>query len=140
MNRKERKKMRKICNAKDLVCKTCIAQLADNCKNCPIANLVDNELRRINGAKLDSGKAKTNDFADIVNDLEQTLFKQVREMKAKPSPCLDCKRKGCGAYHDVCPKYQEYTHDEIDVEKKLYRYYIEQTTWNNRRRQKKRGN
>ena len=68
MNRKERKKMRKICNAKDLVCKTCITQLADNCRKCPIANLVDNELRRMNGTK-------TDDFAEIVNDLEQTLFK-----------------------------------------------------------------
>ena len=60
-------------------------------------------------------------------------------MKTKPSPCINCPKKGCGAYHDVCPKYQEYAHEEVS-EKNLYRYYINQTTWNNRKRQKKRGN
>lgn len=24
------------------------------------------------------------------------------------APCKDCERKGCGAYHDECPGYQEY--------------------------------
>lgn len=24
------------------------------------------------------------------------------------APCKDCPDKGCGAYHDKCPKYQEY--------------------------------
>ncbi len=24
------------------------------------------------------------------------------------SPCKDCQNKGCGAYHDECPEYQEY--------------------------------
>jgi hypothetical protein len=57
-------------------------------------------------------------------------------MKAKPSPCLDCKRKGCGAYHDICPDYQKWSSDTIDVEKPLYRDYVAPTTWNNRKRKK----
>lgn len=24
------------------------------------------------------------------------------------APCRYCEKKGCGAYHDVCPAYQEY--------------------------------
>ena len=23
-------------------------------------------------------------------------------------PCRDCENKGCGAYHDICEKYQDY--------------------------------
>lgn len=23
-------------------------------------------------------------------------------------PCIDCKRRGCGIYHDICPKYNEW--------------------------------
>ena len=68
MTRKERRNMKKICNAKDLVCKTCVGQQANNCRKCPIANLVDNELRRMNGAKAD-------DFAEIVDTLEMNLLK-----------------------------------------------------------------
>lgn len=66
MNRKERRNMKKICNAKDLVCKTCVTQLTDNCDKCPIANLVDNELRRMNGAKK---QVKSNEFTEIVDSL-----------------------------------------------------------------------
>lgn len=23
-------------------------------------------------------------------------------------PCINCERKGCGTYHDICKPYQEY--------------------------------
>ena len=26
----------------------------------------------------------------------------------KTAPCKDCPKKGCGAYHDECPEYQEF--------------------------------
>lgn len=35
-------------------------------------------------------------------------------------PCKDCERKGCGAYHDSCKKYQEYR-AKIDTVHAKYR-------------------
>lgn len=32
----------------------------------------------------------------------------VKDMSAKSNCCLDCPRKGCGAYHSQCPDYQEF--------------------------------
>lgn len=29
-------------------------------------------------------------------------------MRKIDTPCKNCERKGCGAYHDHCDKYQEY--------------------------------
>ena len=29
-------------------------------------------------------------------------------MVIKNNCCKDCERKGCGAYHDICEKYQAY--------------------------------
>lgn len=63
MKRKERRKLAKICNAKDLVCKTCVSHNTNNCRVCPITNLIDNELHKIN-------KTQKDDFAAIVDDLE----------------------------------------------------------------------
>lgn len=30
------------------------------------------------------------------------------------SPCINCEKRGCGAYHDVCPAYQEVKQKEIE--------------------------
>jgi hypothetical protein len=30
-------------------------------------------------------------------------------------PCGNCPKKGCGAYHDECPEYQEYRQKRIDA-------------------------
>lgn len=29
-------------------------------------------------------------------------------MKKDNCPCKDCPKKGCGAYHDICEKYQAF--------------------------------
>ena len=42
MTRKQRRKLTKVCSAKDLVCKTCVGQKNNACYKCPIQNLVDN--------------------------------------------------------------------------------------------------
>ena len=34
------------------------------------------------------------------------------------APCEHCERKGCGAYHDICPEYQEYRQKNIEDYKK----------------------
>lgn len=57
-------------------------------------------------------------------------------MKKGPAPCIDCPKKGCGAYHDICPDYQEWVNDEVD-ETELYREYIPQNTWNSRKKYRK---
>lgn len=63
MKRKEKRKLAKICNAKDLVCKTCKSHLTNACKICPITNLIDNELHKINGTW-------TDEFAEVVSNIE----------------------------------------------------------------------
>lgn len=37
-------------------------------------------------------------------------------------PCINCERKGCGAYHDQCKKFKKYTKEKIKIrnEKKKY--------------------
>ena len=44
MNRKERKNLARLCNAKDVVCKVCTKRELDDCKLCPIVNIIDIEL------------------------------------------------------------------------------------------------
>ena len=57
-------------------------------------------------------------------------------MKKGPSPCLTCERQGCGAYHDICPDYQEYVHDEIVTKPPPYRDYIPDHIWHSRKKYK----
>lgn len=33
-------------------------------------------------------------------------------------PCKDCERKGCGVYHDICEKYQEFVRAKTLANKK----------------------
>ena len=33
------------------------------------------------------------------------------------APCVNCDKKGCGSYHDKCPKYLEFKNEK---EKELY--------------------
>ena len=82
MTRKQRRRLAKVCNAKDLVCKTCVSQNGNTCKICPIAHLIDNELHRINGTKgndytLSNDYASSNltsdDFAAFVDELEASF-------------------------------------------------------------------
>lgn len=37
-------------------------------------------------------------------------------------PCINCERKGCGAYHDQCKKFKKYTKEKTKIrnEKKKY--------------------
>lgn len=37
----------------------------------------------------------------------------------KVSPCKDCEKKGCGTYHDVCDKYQQYKVDRESMMKRV---------------------
>ena len=63
MKRKERRKLVKICNAKDLVCKTCVSHNKNACVVCPITNLIDDEMHVINGTQKD-------EFAEVVSNIE----------------------------------------------------------------------
>lgn len=65
MTRKQRRKLAKVCNAKDLVCKTCVSQKSNVCKKCPIVNLVDNELHRINKTK-----GNDSDYVSVADEFE----------------------------------------------------------------------
>lgn len=40
-------------------------------------------------------------------------------------PCKDCEKKGCGAYHDKCKKYQEYELERQGIrhQKMLYQEF-----------------
>jgi hypothetical protein len=52
-------------------------------------------------------------------------------------PCLDCERKGCGAYHDVCEDYQGYKklmeeNRAVRYKSNLQREYVKDTTFKSR--------
>lgn len=51
-----------------------------------------------------------------------------------PSPCTRCEKQGCGAYHDICPTYKDWTDSKIIIEKGLFREHIPESTWNSRKR------
>lgn len=53
-------------------------------------------------------------------------------MKKGPSPCIDCPKKGCGAYHDICPEYQAWANDEVKITKPMSRAYIPTSVWKSR--------
>lgn len=77
MTRKQRRRLAKVCNAKDLVCKTCASQNGNTCKICPIAHLIDNELHRINDTKskdYTSSNLTSDDFAAFVDELEASFM------------------------------------------------------------------
>lgn len=38
----------------------------------------------------------------------------------KTAPCKDCPRKGCGAYHDECPDYQEFRKERDKLNDELH--------------------
>lgn len=63
MTRKQRRKLTKVCSAKDLVCKTCVSQKSNVCKKCPIVNLIDNELHRINDTH-------NSDYISVADEFE----------------------------------------------------------------------
>ena len=55
-------------------------------------------------------------------------------MKKGPPPCGKCDKKGCGAYHDICPTYQKWADDEIDLDKPILREYLPDSLWDSRRK------
>lgn len=36
-------------------------------------------------------------------------------MKQDNCPCKDCEKKGCGAYHELCEKYQAFRAERLKV-------------------------
>ena len=42
------------------------------------------------------------------------------DWNAPNAPCVDCERKGCGAYHDQCEKFKQYK-EEV----KAYRKHVD---------------
>lgn len=39
-------------------------------------------------------------------------------------PCKDCPKKGCGAYHDICEKYQAFRAEKLkEYEERLKKYH-----------------
>lgn len=55
------------------------------------------------------------------------------EKLREPSPCMNCDRKGCGVYHDICPDYQGWLNSGTEIEKEILRAFIPEKTWNSRR-------
>ena len=51
--------------------------------------------------------------------------------KGKP-PCATCEKQGCGAYHDICPDYQDWLNNEIQEVKPISRIYIPERLWKSR--------
>ena len=31
------------------------------------------------------------------------------------NPCIDCPKKGCGAYHDICPEHQAMKQERAEI-------------------------
>lgn len=31
------------------------------------------------------------------------------------NPCIDCPKKGCGAYHDICPEHQAMKREREEI-------------------------
>lgn len=44
-------------------------------------------------------------------------------------PCIDCERKGCGAYHDECKSYNNYKENKIKINKIRKDMYKRTTGW-----------
>lgn len=44
-------------------------------------------------------------------------------------PCIDCERKGCGAYHDKCELYKKYKEDKTKINKLRKDMYKKITGW-----------
>ena len=46
-------------------------------------------------------------------------------------PCEKCERKGCGAYHDVCPDFKKYKaqNEAMKPEKIIFKDYINEATY-----------
>lgn len=43
-----------------------------------------------------------------------------KSFRYEQPPCLNCERRGCGSYHDICPEYKQYK-DEVAKNKQLRR-------------------
>lgn len=39
-------------------------------------------------------------------------------------PCIKCKQKGCGVYHDQCKSYKKYKEDRNQLKKQLKKQNI----------------
>lgn len=47
---------------------------------------------------------------------------------AVESPCMDCNKKGCGAYHDKCEIFKRYK-ALSEAEKENNKKYLRETAW-----------
>lgn len=45
-------------------------------------------------------------------------------MKQDNCPCKDCEKKGCGAYHGICEKYQEFRAEKLKEYEERVKKYI----------------
>ena len=60
-----------------------------------------------------------------------------KKLRVEQSPCIDCEKKGCGSYHDICEKYRAYK-DKVEQSKQLIRSkntgreYIKESTFKSR--------
>lgn len=44
-------------------------------------------------------------------------------MKQDNCPCKDCEKKGCGAYHELCEKYQAFRAEKLkEYEERLKKH------------------
>lgn len=48
------------------------------------------------------------------------------------APCMDCPDVGCGVYHDICPKYQEFKKNQQESYKRRILISETESTLNKR--------
>lgn len=37
----------------------------------------------------------------------------------RTAPCKNCEKKGCGAYHDICPEYVQWKGERIQTSRSM---------------------
>ena len=59
-----------------------------------------------------------NDYIDQM--IDDKIERQLKKgwLYIMKSPCIDCERKGCGVYHDICEPYLEYKKYKQEIRKK----------------------
>lgn len=67
MTKIEKRYLANVCDAKDIVCNACRHHHGDMCSKCPIVNLIDNELRRLQTGDVNAVKELVDIFeADAI--------------------------------------------------------------------------
>ena len=67
MTKANKKYLANMCNAKDIVCTACRKHKENACNKCPIVNIMDDELRRLQGNETKAVKEMLNVFESDID-------------------------------------------------------------------------